>query len=256
MTPAPSRRWTRVAIYYFFALAVSFCVRVYGHETNPASPSTSAWGLYWHLVGGIGPAIGAAVVMLFFGYRSAMSLGGTEPRLGLLMIATPAVVMGGIGLPNPFSVEPHLFGVHIGILITLYAILEELGWRGYLQDEFKARTRILRYAIVGVFWYVWHLSFLKETTFVNEAVGLAILIAASIGIGFVADRTRSVLAAAAFHVIGNILGLTTDFRTLVPEGRFRLLIIAVCVVSWLLILRLWRVRDNRRQRIVGGQGSA
>ena len=57
------------------------------------------------------------------------------------------------------------------------------------------------------------------------------------------------LAAASFYVIGNILGVTIDFRTLVPQQHVGIVIVALCVVIWLAILRLWRVRDNRRSTV-------
>ena len=72
-----------------------------------------------------------------------------------------------------------------------------------------------------------------------------ILVAASIGIGFVADRTRSIFAAASFHVLGNIMGTTTDFTTLIPSQHARWMIVLICVVAWLIMLRLWGMHDKR-----------
>jgi membrane protease YdiL (CAAX protease family) len=133
----------------------------------------------------------------------------------------------------------------MGVWIALYAILEETGWRGYLQGEFANRAPLVRYTITGAFWYAWHLSYLGGHTAIDEIVSLLFIIVASIGIGFVADRTRSIFAAASFHVIGNIMGVTVDFKTLVPSTNTRLLIILICVAVWLVMLRLWRMRDAR-----------
>ena len=79
------------------------------------------------------------------------------------MLAVPAAVMGVLGIDNPFSVDPHLFGIHMGVWIALYAILEETGLRGYLQGEFRNRSPLIRYVIVGLFWYAWHLSYFATT---------------------------------------------------------------------------------------------
>ena len=124
---------------------------------------------------------------------------------------------------------------------------EETGWRGYLQDEFRERPALLKYAIVGLFWYVWHLSWLGGHSIGSEATNLAFLLTASIGIGFVADRTRSIFAAAAFHVLGNIMITTSDFTTLIPSEHTRWMIVLICVAHHPADqLRARRSRDDRR----------
>jgi uncharacterized protein len=242
-------KWLRIAVYYLIALAVAALARLYWHTGDIASSMRSPWIMYLHLVSGLGPALGAAAVYLIFRYRSRMSLGGTDLPLALLAIAVPAAVMGAIGIANPFAIEPHLFGVHMGVWIAIYAVLEEIGWRGYLQDEFASRPALLKYAIVGLFWYAWHLSWLTTPLVPgDELFTILFMILAAAGIGFVADRTRSVLAAGAFHIIGNIMGLTTDFKTLIPSLHSRMVIVFVCVVVWLVILRIWRMRDVKLNR--------
>lgn len=238
-------KWIRISLYYVIALGFSALARLYWHTSDLSDPQHGAWAMYWHLVGGIGPFIGAVVIWAAFRPENRMSFGGTFPAMSVAMLAVPAIVMGGLGISNPFSVDPHLFGIHMGVWIALYAILEETGWRGYLQGEFRNRSPLVRYAIVGLFWYAWHLSYVGHHRVSDEIVGLVLLLLASIGIGFVADRTRSVFAAASFHVIGNIMGLTVDFRTLIPSANTRLIIVLVCVAVWLVMLRVWRMRDTR-----------
>jgi membrane protease YdiL (CAAX protease family) len=239
-------KWARIAVYYLIAIAISALARLYWHTGDATMVQRGPWAMYLHLVAGVGPALGAAAVVLLFGYRSRMSLGGTNLALGLLMIAVPALVMAVIGLPNHFGVEPHLFGLHMGVWIAAYALLEEIGWRGYLQDELRDRPALLKYAIVGLLWYAWHLPSLGGNPLASELVTIAFMILASIGIGFVADRTGSVLAAASFHIIGNVMGLTTDFTAIIPAVQTRGLIVLAAVAIWLVILRIWRARDVRR----------
>lgn len=239
-------RSIRVAIYFAIALAISALARLYWHTGDVTPVDQGALAMYRHLVAGAGPALGAATVWIVFRYRSHITLGGTNFAIGLAMIVVPAVVMGINGIPNGFGVEPHLFGVHMGVWIALYAILEELGWRGYLQDEFRDRPALLKYAIVGLFWYAWHLSWLNGNPIGSELFTIGFMIVASAGIGFVADRTGSVLAAAAFHITGDIMALTTDFRAIIPSQASRGAIVIVCVVIWLVMLRIWRAQDVRR----------
>lgn len=240
------RKWVRISLYFAVALAFSFLARIVLQTSNPADPRHGAWGMYRHLFGGVGPFLGALLVWALFRPERRMRFGGTWPAMALAMLPVPAIVLGIMGVPNPFALDPHLFGVHLGVWIALYAILEETGWRGYLQDELRDRHALLKYAIVGLAWYVWHLSWLGSHSLGSEAANLAFLIAASIGIGFVADRTRSIFAAAAFHVLGNIMGTTTDFPALIPSQHTRWMIVLVCAAVWLVMLRLWGMRDKSR----------
>jgi membrane protease YdiL (CAAX protease family) len=240
-----NRRWLRIAIYYAVALGLSFLARIIWQTSNLADPRQGAWGMYRHLFSGVGPFLGALLVWALFRPERRMRFGGTWPAMSLAMLAVPAIVLGIMGVANPFGVDAHLFGVHLGVWIAIYAILEETGWRGYLQDEFRQRQALLKYAIVGLFWYAWHFSWLGGHSAGSEAASLAFMIAASIGIGFVADRTRSIFAAAAFHVLGNVMGTTTDFAALIPSQQTRWMIVLACVVVWLIMLRLWGMRDKR-----------
>jgi membrane protease YdiL (CAAX protease family) len=239
------RKWVRISLYYAIALALSFMARIVWQTSNLADPRQGAWAMYWHLLSGIGPFLGALLVWFLFRPERRMRFGGTWPAMGVAMLAVPPAVLGIMGVGNPFGLDPHLFGVHLGVWIVIYAILEETGWRGYLQDEFRERPALLKYAIVGLLWYLWHLSWLGGHSIGSEAASLAFLVAASIGIGFVADRTRSIFAAASFHVLGNIMGTTTDFTTLIPSQHTRWMIVLVCVAAWLIMLRLWGMRDKR-----------
>ena len=234
-------KWLRIAIYYAIAIGCSALTRVVWH-LGDLSDGRSMLAMYWHLLGGIGPFIGAVTIWLVFRTKRVNSFGGSWPAMAWAMLAVPAAVMGIMGVPNAMGVDPHLLGLHMGAWIGLYAILEETGWRGYLQGEFRAQPALARYAIVGLFWYAWHLTFLQRTTMENELLTVGFIVLASVGIGFVADRTGSILAAAAFHILGNIMGLTSDFRTLIPDPSRRLWIVGICFLIWLVMLRVWRVR--------------
>jgi uncharacterized protein len=245
MLKQADRMWLRIAIYYAIALGLSFLARFHWHRSDPTEASQGALGLWWHLLSGLGPFVGALVIWTLFRQAPRIRFGGTWPAMGAAMLAVPMVVMASIGIDNAFGVEPHLFGAYVGIWIAVYALLEETGWRGYLQQEFGGRRALLRYSIVGLFWYAWHFSFLGGGGLASEAANLGFIILASIGIGFVADRTGSIFAAASFHVIGNILITTTAFEAIIPSQQARLLIVLACVAVWLVMLRLWRMRDLR-----------
>ena len=239
------RKWIRIAIYYAIALGLSFLARVYWETSELADPRLGPWSVFRHLLNGVGPFVGAIAIWAAFRPERRMSFGGTFPLMGLAMLAVPAVVLGVAGIGNGFALDAHLFGVEMGLWIALYAVLEETGWRGYLQDELCEWPALLRYAVVGLFWYFWHFTYLLgDNSLGTEIANLGFLLLASIGIGFVADRTRSIYAAAAFHIVGDILMTSAAFRTFIPESNARLTIVLICVVVWLVMLRLWAMRDK------------
>lgn len=102
--------------------------------------------------------------------------------------------------------------------------------------------KLLKYALIGLVWYAWHFSWVERHTVGDQLFTIGFMILASVGIGFVADRTGSVLAAAAFHIIGDGMGLMPDFRAVIPDSHQRLVIIAICIVLWLVTMRIWRMR--------------
>jgi membrane protease YdiL (CAAX protease family) len=242
------RRWIRISIYYVIALAFSFLARVHWHTGELAAGARSPYGLVWLLAGGVGPFFGALIVRAVFQPERRMSFGGTNPRIAVAMLAVPAVVMGSMGIADSFGLSSHLFGAQLGVLVALYAILEETGWRGYLQDELRDLPWLLRYSVVGLLWYGWHFSYLDGNPARDELVSLIFLLVASIGIGFVADRTRSIFAAASFHTIGNILVTSAVFETFIPVPKTRTTIVLICLPVWLVMLRVWRMRETRAAR--------
>ena len=248
------RKAVRVSIYYLIALAFSFLARFSWHTSDPVVAAPGAmWNLYWHQVSALGPFLGALAIWAAFRPERSITFGGTWPAMGLCMLAVPALVLGVLGVDNGFAVERHVFGAHLGLWIVLYGILEETGWRGYLQGEFANRAAIVRYVIVGLFWYAWHFSWLIGHSVGGEAAGLAILLLASVAIGFVAERTRSIFAAAALHAAGNIFFMTADFRRIIPSIQTRGGVALACLAVWLVMLRLWRIRDKRIERASASQ---
>jgi uncharacterized protein len=245
-------RWLRVLTFYVIAVACAAASRFLWHTNDVTSKWPSLGAMHWHLISGIGPSIGAIVVWATFHPRRIKSFGGTNPPIAWAMLAVPAVAMGLMGIPNPYALDVHWFGFYCGIWIVVYAVLEETGWRGYLQDEFRDLTPLRRYLVVALFWYPWHFTFLQHHSFANEVAIIGFIALASIGIGFVADRTNSIVAAACFHSTANILGLTAYFTVFVPSTTARLMIVGICVAVWVVMLRIWRTRTLPRDQQPAG----
>jgi len=245
-------RWLRIFVFYIIAIGFSIAARLYWHANDATAGWPTPSAIFRHLLSGIGPFIGAFVVWTAFRHPRRITFCGTSPTLAWTMLAVPAATIATLGVPNPYGIAPHLFGLFLGAWIAVYAILEETGWRGYLQDELCDHPPLRKYAIVGLFWYPWHLTFLQHHTITNELAIFTLIILASIGIGFVADRTKSIFAASAFHAAGNILGLTAYFTIFIPSSQTRLAIAGICIAVWIVLLRIWRKRTLSNRQVAAG----
>ena len=154
----------------------------------------------------------------------------------IMIFFVPAIVLAIMGINRGDGLNPHYTGFILGIMISIYGILEESGWRGYLQDELKDINPWLRYLITGFLWYLWHFTFLdNEFNILNELIIFGILFLSSIGLGKIVELTHSTIITGCFHALGNILGLSTVFKNHVAPGQ-KLLIVGICLIIWIPLI--------------------
>jgi membrane protease YdiL (CAAX protease family) len=155
------------------------------------------------------------------------------------MVIIPILLFTIFGGNNDQNLNRHYYGFIVGTSLTLYAVFEECGWRGFLQNEFANLKPFLRAILIGSFWYLWHLSFISnDTTVLDELKFFGILVFASWGIGAIADKTKSIFASACFHLIGSIL----TFSPLISnsfDNQTRYIIFGICLFSWIIIVNTW-----------------
>ena len=184
-----------IATFYIIALLVRLITilvfnKFLSIETNYALQVSAS------LATGLGPAIGALVAMLIFKRRTEYTLIG---KSAWKSIAT--------------------------IVIPCYGLLEEYGWRGFLQYELRELPVWQYVLIITMMWLLWHL----DLSYRSILSFFLLLLFASWGIGKVATDTHSLLFCAAFHGIVNFskhgLLLNTTF-----------LIAFICIIIfWFLI---------------------
>lgn len=230
-------KFIRITIYFAIALSTSVIFRLQPFELPKFNFSDYVYGL----LGGTGPFLGATVVLSLCKnkIKNEMTYKGFFNWATLLLLFLLPTLLFGIMGSNAKS---HTEGLLLGLYIAVYAVLEEKGWRGYLQSEFINTKPILKYFIVSVFWYTWHLTFMGKTSFQNELIIFGILFLSSIGIGVMADRTKSVLFAACFHMIGNILAFSSELSDHLGKDT-RNIAVAVSVVVWLAVFFIIRKRQ-------------
>ncbi len=132
----------------------------------------------------------------------------------------------------------HFYGFLAVFGTMLYCIMEEYGWRGYLQEELKNIKPLSRYVLIGFIWYFWHLPFLSGATLLQNLFFLAMMIFGSWGIGQVAESTKSVLASACFHLIVQIMMFNTLIRDGI-NGSQKFIILGISLVIWIILIKKW-----------------
>jgi membrane protease YdiL (CAAX protease family) len=183
-----------IAVFYAIAIALRYL-------TNKTSVLSGVDNSFIKIIlQGIGPTIGVIVASLIFKMKfRPMTLKGNYKQilvpfsvywlLPILLISAYAFLTKGS------------FPVLTVSMFFIYGLLEEIGWRGFLQQQLKGLPQIWNILIVGILWFIWHLNF--EMTTMN-LLFLGLLIFGGWGIGIVANKTNSLLAVSAFHSLNNI----------------------------------------------------
>jgi len=171
---------------------------------------------------GVGPAIGALVAFTVFKIRPVLTLKGNYKK-----VLVPFLLFWMLPIVLILSVEYFIKGTisyQAVTAILMYGLLEEIGWRGFLQQELKALPQFLNIVIVTSLWFIWHLNFDMTS---SNLLFFGILFLGTWGIGKVADSTHSLLAVSAFHSLNNFF----------PEiNQTKILILATLLVVWITAL--------------------
>lgn len=208
-----------IVVFYLIALGCRFL-------TTQTSLLKDIFHPYFEvLLDGIGPALGALVVFKVFDLKHALGLKGNYKNLlipFLIYWVLPIVLIGAVS----YYLKGDFPWISV-LIILIYGLLEEIGWRGFLYQHLKPLPLFYNILIVGTLWFLWHLNF--DLTLSNFLF-YAILILGSWGIGKVADVTHSLLAVSAFHSLYNF------FPSI---DTTKLLLIITLIVIWIggLILR-------------------
>ena len=134
-------------------------------------------------LGAIGLLIGGLISLKLLSKERKLnySLFGTSRKWSLIMLVIPIILLGIFGVHNENDSNIHYYGIIGGIGTLIYCFCEEIGWRGYLQDELKPIKEWQRVLIIGFLWYLWHLSFISNQNFMDNIKFLSMMILASWG---------------------------------------------------------------------------
>lgn len=186
---------------------------------------------------GISPAIAAMAAFYIFKIKPTLNLKGNYNKTStpfLLYWALPVVLISGVAYFIKGTIAPVTV-----ISILLYGLLEEIGWRGFLQRELKPLPEFLNILLVATLWFIWHLNFDLTS---SNLLFFAILILGSWGIGKVADSTHSLLAVSAFHSLNNFFPAMDTIKTILL-----ITLLLIWVIS--LLIRKRQLNKNPGQSL-------
>ena len=233
----------RIIIFYLISIVLSNIFRFDLLDLRNQTSANSDWIsiVTMFVLEGIGILIGGIIgIHLLRKHKKLhVTVFGTDLYKSLLFILIPVIVLAILGIRNEFEINISYYGFIVGAGTLVYCFFEELGWRGYLQNELSDLKSWQRYVIIGFLWYLWHLAFITDFSIEGNLFFLGMMIAGSWGIGQVANATKSVLACTGFHFIINVV----MYNQLIQDGlnsKAKLLFIGICVLSFMVILRFWR----------------
>ncbi len=211
-----------IALFYATALVLRLATLVLSSK-YPALKEN----YLFQLSTGIGPAIGAIVAMAIFKRKTEYTFTGKSIWKSMVTITVPCLVFSVLG------------GWNMGGLCLLaftYGLLEEYGWRGFLQYELRQLPVWQYVLIITVMWFLWHLDLDKR----NILIFFMLLLFASWGIGKVATDTHSLFFCAAFHGIVN-------FSKHGQLSNISFLVAFICII--IFWIALWYFINSPKHRI-------
>lgn len=209
-----------IIVYYVIAVACRYAAV----KTNLLSGIENPYLVI--LLRGVGPALGALAAIKIFSLNNPMSLKGIYKNAIVpfaIYWLLPAVLIAGV-----YYVTIGKFPILLMFTVLAYGLLEEIGWRGFLQEQLKSLPKFTSIVIIAVLWFAWHLNL--ETT-PSNMIFLGIIFFGTWGIGKVYSSTGSLLAVAGVHSLNNF------FRNGLHETELTL--IAILLVIWIGFIILY-----------------
>jgi membrane protease YdiL (CAAX protease family) len=236
----------RILIFYTIGITLSNVFRFNLLQLNEIQePFSLLKLLLTSPLGAIGLLVGGLISIHLLKRERVLhySLFGTSRKLSLIMLTIPIILLCAFGVENVNHVNVHYYGFIGGIGTFIYCLCEEIGWRAYLQDELQSIKEWKRVLIIGVLWYLWHLSFISNQSFIDNIQFLGWMIIGSWGLGKVIDSTKSIFAATCFHMIINIMMFNCEMTGGI-EGSFKLFILGISLALWVIILFFWDKKNK------------
>ncbi len=244
----------RLIVFYLAAIILSNIFRFDLFHIQPYLESLPVWlMIFYGPLQAIGVLTGALVALHWLSKEreTDITLFGTSKKWSIAMGILPILLLLVVGVNNNRGIESHYFGLVAGISTLIYCFFEEIGWRGYLEQELRDRSEFVRVLLIALLWYLWHLKFLNNPDPLQNIQLLGWLLLGSWGLGKIVHLTKSILAAACFHMGINIV----MFNGFIREGLSsagKAIILGTLFSIWILILVIWQ----KEKTAAGSKGNS
>jgi uncharacterized protein len=225
--------WMELIIFYVVAVLVSAPFRLNLIKLDELFPLPYGLNIFYHIFRGIGPAVAFITVYYLFKSRvpRRLTFMGLNKYYSLIAIAVIPLGLTLAGVDNDSGLNKNYFGFLTGIMLIFYALGEEYGWRGYLQQALSQIKAPYRIFVIALLWFVWHLNFLLPGFTVKSHLFLFMfLLLGSWGLMKISESTFSILFVAAVHLSFNILSdVNADFNR-------KIIVLLFAVVIWTILI--------------------
>ena len=217
-------------------------------------------------IGDFGPLLAALVMRLFISREGIRgSMGWKRPfKFYLAALLTPILFFGLLAVFNHLTGLGRFawtrtdmpFGAYLGlelligaIIISIFIVGEEYGWRGYLLPRALALGEIKGTILVGLIWAFWHLPLLivglnypGQNPFITIPLFTLVVIALSFPFTWFYKATAgSIVLASLFHGFINSYGDGLTAPEVVPAGNSLITGSAGVVMLAFLLLLIFAV---------------
>jgi uncharacterized protein len=230
--------WIEILIFYTIAVLVSAPFRLNLVSFQELVPLNYGFNNVYLILKALGPLVAFIVVVYLIKSKvpRTVSLSGQNIKTSIFAFATIPVCLFVIGLENNLGVNENALGLIFGCSIIVYALFEEIGWRGYLQDALANVSFRRRIFLISIMWYLWHLNFLQPNASLQGIlVHYGLVLAGSFGLYFIANRTKSLLVCSAGHALFNI------FEIGLPVSQ-SLIIVAITSIAVIISMRFAQLK--------------
>ena len=163
---------------------------------------------------------------------------GQNKNKNIIISLVPLIVFTISGLQNDNNINPNLFGFLISLTFLIYALTEEIFWRGYLINAFRPLGRFKNYLLLGLLWWLWHIPFNLDNGFFSFFL---LIVGGSFLIGKFVEATKSFLTTAGIHSIMNIGSNTNWTNTFLID-------LTIIFVGIFIIDKTWKNETNRTEK--------
>ncbi len=232
-------KWLNIFIFYLLAFLIAapfnsgFLVEAYRNITK--NYLISSWG---YLPAGFGTLVGTLIVLwLDKKHEKTITLLGNAPFKNITIAIIPLIVFTIIGLKNELLKNEHYYAFIFMVINLAYALAEEIGWRGYLQDALRPISSNFRYIFIGIFWWVWHFRFCSTFEITLFPV---ICITSAFILGKFVEQTKSSFTVAGLHSLIIILTNTGKLSISKITGAF------ITILIWFAIGYFFKLNENKK----------